>query len=96
MPKYLVRLTNEGEPVGVHSRSRAYYDSNYSHWESAGHRVIDGRSETVSWEEFIPHVVSAVSAHHRWDFIVSASHDLEAVLSEARSRVERTGYPDDE
>lgn len=96
MPKYLVRLNPEGMPVGVHSPNRHHYDPAYANMEKSGRAVVGGHAEGVSWEEFIPHVLSAVSQHNRWDTFESASRDLATVLSEARAQVEFEGYPDEE
>jgi len=96
MPKYLVRLTSEGEPVGVHSPQRSHYAGEYQSWEKSGKRVLLLRSATVTWDDFAEHVVSSVSAQHRWDTLVSSSSDLASVLSEAKKQTERVGYPDQE
>lgn len=96
MPKYLVRLTAEGEPVGVHSPRRSHYDGAHEAWKRSGDKVLELRSESVTWDDFAEHVVTSVSDQHRWDTFTSASRSLPAVLSEVKKQTERSGYADDE
>lgn len=91
MPKYVVRLTSAGEPVGIHTPSQSYYLPDYEHLEPVGKRVLGLPSSGVSWDTFADHVASSSGHFMKWDTVNVNSYDLADALEEVRNRVETFG-----
>lgn len=79
--KYLLHLTREGYPVGIHSLTESFYLPSDKTHETYGKAVVHSRGSDTPWDEWCDQLSDqALGLRARWSVIKDTSEDMEDLL----------------